>query len=937
MSIDVDAELLDMFRTEVEEQIAVLQDAIVALDAGGDAAQHLGTCMRAAHSLKGAARIVGIDPGVQIAHAMEDAFEAARQGRLTLTAHHIDRLLAACDYLAELGRIDAKSLGVWLEAESPRICALIVQLEAAGSAAPMEDVPATNAPLVAELQAIGGDESQGAPVEAPAPPTPAGSPPAAEPPAAAAIQIDAELLDMFRAEVEEQIAVLQDSVVALDAGGDTAQHLTSCMRAAHSLKGAARIVGIEHGVQLAHAMEDAFEGARHGRLVLDAGHIDRLLAAGDYLAHLGKIDLGALSGWLATEGAAIAALIGELETIGKGMPAALHAEPAPPTKAGKPPVEPPPEPRPAAARPAAETGDAEGRAAQSVKVSTETLAKFMGVSAQVLIDAKRLQSTVESLQQVRRRLARLERALGSVSGTLINRHSASDAVREEIAALRDDFAERIDEFETQSGRSLVNADLLYGEVLRSRMRPFADLVGGFPRLIRDLARQLDKKVALQIIGRATEMDRDIAGALDSPLGHLLRNAIDHGLEDAATRVAAGKPEEGTITVEAKHRGGALVVTVKDDGKGIDVERLRARIVEKGLVDTETAAALSESETLEFLFLPGFSTASQITDISGRGVGLDVVQSTVQRAGGIVHVTSSLGVGTTFELQMPVARSVVRALLVTIAGTPWALPLARIDEVRQVPASSIRMIEGRRVAEIDGEDVGVVPLAEVLEIADEDHHGETLTLVMIREQGQRFGLEVEDVVGEQELVVRPLDARLGKVPDVLASSLLDNGTAVLILDIEDLVRSVDSLLAQGRLRGNRRNRAEASRRARQVLVVDDSLTVRETERKLLERAGYQVDVAVDGVAGWNALRLGNYDLLLTDVDMPRMTGIDLTRAVRDDARLRDLPVMIVSYKEREEDRLAGFEAGADRYITKASFRDDSLLKAVEELIGGPWTE
>ncbi len=749
------------------------------------------------------------------------------------------------------------------------------------------------------------------------------------------IEVDTELLDMFRAEVEEQIAVLQDAIMALDAGGDAVQHLGTCMRAAHSLKGAARIVGIDTGVQLAHAMEDAFEGARKGRLTLGAHHIDRLLAAGDYLAHLGKVDLAAMTGWLEAEAPAIAALIAELEAIGRGehKPAAPVPPPTPEAKTeaaaeAKTAPEPPPKP---------EASETETRAAQSVKVSTETLAKFMGVSAQVLIDARRLQSTVESLQQVRRRLARLERALGSDARTGINRTSASDIVRQEIAALRDDFAERIDEFETQSGRSLVNADLLYGEVLRSRMRPFSDVVGGFPRLIRDVARQLDKKANLEIIGRNTGMDRDIASALDSPLGHLLRNAVDHGLETPDVRRAVGKPEEGTITLEARHRGGALVVTVKDDGKGIDVERLRARIVEKGLVEAETAHSLSEAETLEFLFLPGFSTAAQVTDVSGRGVGLDVVQSTVQRAGGVVHVTSIHGQGTTFELQMPVARSVVRALLVTIGGSPWALPLARIDEIRQVDAADVRMIEGRRIIDVDGVDVGVVPLAEVLELTADEARSDTLTLVMIREQGQRFGLDVEGVAGEQELVVRPLDPRLGKVPDVLASSLLDNGTAVLILDIEDLVRSVDSLLAQGRLRGNRRSRADSTRRARHILVVDDSLTVRETERKLLERAGYLVDVAVDGVAGWNALRLGNYDLLLTDVDMPRMTGIDLTRQVRDDARLRDLPVMIVSYKEREEDRRAGFEAGADRYITKASFRDDSLLKAVEELIGGPLAE
>jgi two-component system sensor histidine kinase and response regulator WspE len=437
-----------------------------------------------------------------------------------------------------------------------------------------------------------------------------------------------------------------------------------------------------------------------------------------------------------------------------------------------------------------------------------------------------------------------------------------------------------------------------------------------------------------VTGQSTELDRDIAAVLEAPLGHLLRNAIDHGLETPEERLAAGKQETGTIRIDAGHRGGALIIGVRDDGRGIDIDSLRKSIVRKGLVDASLAETLSDAEALEFLFLPGFSTAGTVTDISGRGVGMDVVQSTVQRAGGMVHITTELGKGTVFELQLPVARSVVRALLVSVSGNPWAIPLERIDGIQQVPSPEVRMVEGHRVTEIGGEDVSILALSEVLEIGGADVSSGTCTLVVIHDQGRRFGLEVDAVINEQELVVRPLDPRLGKVPDVLAASQMDNGAAVLILDVEDLLRSVDSLLSEGKLRGARRLSAGIVRRTRHILVVDDSLTVRETERKLLERAGYQVDVAVDGVAGWNALKMGNYDLLLTDVDMPRMTGIDLIRRVRDEARLRDLPVMIVSYKEREEDRRLGLEVGADRYITKASFRDDSLLLAVEDLIGGP---
>ncbi|MBI1182335.1 MAG: response regulator [Alphaproteobacteria bacterium] len=766
---------------------------------------------------------------------------------------------------------------------------------------------------------------------------------------------DPELLELFRTEVEEHIAVLQEAIVALDAGGDAAQHLGSCMRAAHSLKGAARIVGLEAGVKLAHAMEDAFEAARQGNLTLGPEDIDRLLEAGDYLAELGRKDFEALGPWLDSEADAITALIEQLESAGQAAPAAAKEPPpaGPPVVEPAPPpsIEPAPQPRapaeqaveppapsedtaPAASTAAADGGDdAEARQLQSVKVSTEVLARFMGASAQVLIDARRLQSTADALQRVRRGLAGLEKRLGGDTEP----ETIDAEFRRELSLLRDDLGDRVDDFEVQTGRALVNAEMLYDEVLRSRMRPFSDVAVNLPRLVRDVARQLGKKVHLKIVGRATELDRDVAAVIEAPLGHLLRNAIDHGLEAPEERQAAGKDETGTIVIEARHRAGMLEIAVRDDGRGIDVERLRRAIVDKGLIDAPLAASLSEPEALEFLFLPGFSTAGRVTDISGRGVGLDVVQSTVQRAGGVVQVSTTLGKGTAMELQLPVARSVVRALIVSVGGEPWALPLARIDAIRQLPADAARSVEGRRVAEIDGHDVGVVPLSEVLELDVPGSSADPSTIVVIHQQEHRFGLEVDAVVSEQELVVRPLDQRLGKVPDVLASSQMDNGTAVLILDVDDLLRSVDTLLAEGRLRTSRRSPVESARRTRHILVVDDSLTVRETERKLLERAGYLVDVAVDGVAGWNALRLGSYDLLLTDVDMPRMTGIDLIRRVRDDTRLRDLPVMIVSYKEREEDRRAGLEAGADRYITKASFRDEGLLLAVGDLIGGPLTD
>ena len=501
---------------------------------------------------------------------------------------------------------------------------------------------------------------------------------------------------------------------------------------------------------------------------------------------------------------------------------------------------------------------------------------------------------------------------------------ALDAIARQLAGVRTD----LEQLAADARRA---ADDLHHDVLATRMRPFGDITAGLPRLVRDLARQLDKEVRLVLRGTETAVDRDILAALDAPLGHLVRNALDHALEPPAEREAAGKDPEGRLVVAAAHRGGALVIRVEDDGRGIDAERVRARAVANGLVESAMAASLTPDEVLEFLFLPGFSTAGTVTDVSGRGIGLDAVQAMVHASGGSVRLSTMPGEGTTFSLHLPVTRSVLRCLLVAIGGEPFALPLSHVDRVVRVRPDELLTVEGRACVRVDEEVVGLVPAAAVLALPEGSVTDDAIHVVVLDDRGHRHGLEVEAFLGERDLVVRPLDARLGTVPDVLAASLLEDGTPIVILDPDDLVRSIDEDLGGGRLRRLARPAPAAARLARRILVVDDSLTVREVERQLLEAAGYRVETAVDGAAGWNALRLGDVDLLVTDVDMPRMTGIELTRRVRADPRLARLPVVLVSYKDREEDRLAGMDAGADRYLTKSSFTDDSLITAVADLL------
>jgi two-component system sensor histidine kinase and response regulator WspE len=357
------------------------------------------------------------------------------------------------------------------------------------------------------------------------------------------------------------------------------------------------------------------------------------------------------------------------------------------------------------------------------------------------------------------------------------------------------------------------------------------------------------------------------------------------------------------------------------------------VIGKGLAAPEMAASFSEAELLEFLFLPGFSTAEAVTDISGRGVGLDAVQEMAKSVGGLASISTRPGQGLSIQLELPLTLSVLRTFVAEISGEPFAFPLTRIASVVKVNRSELSTLEGQQYFSLDGERIGVVSALEVLDIPGQPNWGEQISVVLLGDRATRYGLAVDRFVGEYEMVVRPLDPRLGKVPSISAAALMDDGSPVLIVDVDDLARSVETLLHGGRLRGLGRTEI-AQLKHKRILVVDDSVTVREVQRSLLQNRGYVVEVAVDGIDGWNALRAGSYNLTITDVDMPRMTGIELVSKIKADPKLHTLPVIIVSYKDREEDRMRGLDAGADRYLTKSSFHDETLLSAVAELIGLP---
>jgi two-component system sensor histidine kinase and response regulator WspE len=729
--------------------------------------------------------------------------------------------------------------------------------------------------------------------------------------------------DLFRIEAEMQSQVLTSGLLNLEIGNGDAGTVDALMRAAHSIKGAASIVSLHVVVQLAHAMEDAFIAAQHGKLALTPARIDVLLGAVDLIMQFSTLSDAALPDWMARNMPRVSDTLASIANIG-----ALEAAP---------PLPPPlPPSAPAAAAPkAAPVETAEPAPAAHPKVQ-HNFDRLLALASESRISAHQMQPLVQAMQRFKRNQASLLKSIEQVHDAIV---ASGDTrlIEKSLQALHKSrplkqfVLEHMADIEAYERRLLGVSQALVGEVLTLRMRPFRDGVQAFPRMVRDLARSLGKQAVLQVIGEDTLVDRDILARIESPLNHMLRNALDHGIETAAERSAAGKRPAATLRIEARHRAGMLAIEIGDDGRGVDPERIRARVVERKMASPAMAAALSTAELMEFLFLPAFSLKDDASHISGRGVGLDVVHATIRALNGTVRVESIPGAGFTAMLTLPLTQSIVRALVVEVQGEAYAVPIVKVERVLRIAQDAIHTLEDKQFCDFGGELLGLVSAAQVLALGQLQASADELAVVVIGSGLRRYALVVDRICGEQSLAVQSLDQVFGKMRDIASAALLDSGAPVLILDVPDLLLSIDKLLGEGGLQHLAQD-GKAERRTRRVLVVDDSLTVREMERKLLLGRGYAVDVAVDGIDGWNMVRTGGYDLVITDVDMPRMDGIELVGLIKNDLDLRKLPVMIVSYKDRPEDRARGMTAGADYYLTKGSFHDETLLDAVRDLIG-----
>jgi two-component system, chemotaxis family, sensor kinase CheA len=679
----------------------------------------------------------------------------------------------------------------------------------------------------------------------------------------------------FIEEMDEQVRGMNRGLLALEQRPRDAEVIRSLFRAAHTIKGAARVAGVSLVEEACHALESVFAAARDGAVTLDGSHFSLLFAVVDALVDAGT----RLRSNAPLEDSPLAAILPRLlaATTGAVTPVTSSMLAAPPPVRSAQPQAEAPAPPPVAEAAAAE--DSHSRA-----------------------DA--------SEEMVRVRAERLDVLLSAVGELIV----ATGRIAERSGDGDDDT------------RRLRQATRTVADVVRGlRVRPFSDICEALPRAVRDVAAASGKEVELELAGQDVEADRLVVDALREPLLHLVRNAVDHGIETPAERERAGKARTGHVRVAAELTAGRLVVTVADDGGGVDERAVVEVVTRRG-----GAAPRTREEIADALLAGGITSRREATTISGRGVGIDLVSSALERIGGTVNVDWQSGAGTVFTLECPPSPATLRALLVGVSGHLFALPTSQIERLRRVRIDELPVVEGRIVLPTKRGAIPIHALATVLgpPLAVRETATGGSNVVVLSAGGRRAGLVVDELVEEEEIVVRPLDVEIAAVPYATGAAVLPSGRIALVL-------APGPLLAAAYRSGTAvapSQQAQDATVRRRVIVADDSITTRTLEQSVLEAAGYEVMVAVNGEDAWQKLAEHEADLLVADVEMPRLDGIALCRRVRASQRYGSLPIVLVTGLASDEDRARGLDAGADAYIVKSNFDQADLLHTVKQLIG-----
>lgn len=759
------------------------------------------------------------------------------------------------------------------------------------------------------------------------------------------------LLATFRIEAGEHTTAISAGLLELEQSPPEARRrelVEMVYREAHSLKGAARSVNLTEIELLCQAMEGLLAAVKREEAPLTPPVCDLLLESLDAVNALlqgsGEEGEGDRRKRLA--------LRDRLAAAGRGEAAAAGESPAAAPPSG-PLAEPAPAPRRRAADriPAAPAAGPVAPGADTIRIPKQKLDALL-LQVEELIGVKLIaRRHIAELKQLRddvdlwlggwdriMPILRKQSNPGPEGPDPLTERDARilRAFLEGDAPAAKDFSGRLTAMKKgfdNDGRAVAAmVDSLFDDVKAVLMFPCSSLLDLFPKVVRDLAREQEKEIDFRISGGAIEVDNRILQEVKDPLLHLVRNCVDHGIEKPGDRARKRKSPRGKLSISVSRTdGGKIEILVFDDGGGIDPDRVKASAVAKGIVTPEEASGLSRDEAVALIFRSGFSTAPKITTLSGRGLGLAIVREKIEKLGGTVEIETHSDSGTTFRLLIPTTLATFRGTLVRVGARYFAIPTTNVARALSVPADSVKRVENVETVELHGKAASLVRLGAILGVPEdpEDGAAKGVQLVVLGASGSRIAFRVDEVMSDEEVILKSLGPQLARVRNIAGATVLASGRVVLVLNVSDLLKS--AVLAAGKIDLVAAAPASRGRKRKSVLVVEDSITARTLLRNILTSAGFAVVTAIDGIDGLMALQSNAFDLVVSDVQMPRMNGLELTAKIREKKEFAEIPIILVTGLESPEDRKKGVEAGANAYIVKSSFDQGDLLSVIRRMI------
>lgn len=774
--------------------------------------------------------------------------------------------------------------------------------------------------------------------------------------------LDADLLNIFRDEVGEYLEILNTALMQIEtADGLDVEAVRELNRVAHSMKGASRAVGLKVVETIAHYMEEVFDAALQHNLDLAPAVCDLLYDGLDLIQNI-------MDGGEADQETLAAVLVQLEQTVAQGAAQAENTDIAnkstgpPLTEDGSSPSNSNGTVSESNQRPAEmpmvqdhtrDTNTVIMRPAEeSIRVPVSKLDRLMAEVSELLVSRMQTEERMHELQSLRRLHGKWRREWQGIRAAYIRLarrlQDDEDDTNDDVAiifrfletnqrnllAANQQLTHLVQSFGQDHLRLTTLSDELQDDVSGMRMVSFETLMGGFQRMARDLARDTNKEVFLDVDGMTVEVDKTVLDALKDPIMHLLRNAVDHGIELPEKRTAVGKPATGRVTLAVEQRGNEIVVRVSDDGSGLDPVSIRQKALSLGLISAQDSEVMNDDDLRGLIFHPGMTTRTEVTHISGRGIGMDVVRDRVENLRGGVSVSSVPDEGTTISLNVPVSLTRIRCVLLEIGDETYAIPSAVVERMTTLSRDSVFTAENRDMVVLDDRPVPLVSMSSVLGIpaAPRVNGDDEITLLALQAADRAVAFEVDGLQSERELVLKPLGPEIARAPFVSGAALLGSGAVIIVLGANDLVRSATgrTLPAARRLAAANGKTTVVERRL-SVLVVDDSITTRTLEKNILETAGFQVSVAIDGEEAWQIINEQYFDVIISDVEMPKMNGLKLVQHIKGSDQTRHIPVILLTSLGKPEHQEAGLKAGADAYLVKSQFDQGELLRMIRAVV------